>query len=259
MIKTALQTISWGDPQHCLFNQIFAEAHKARFDGLEIGFRRLGQITTDEARTLLNKYELELSASHVGGNLADFAQAADERAGLDKVIDYLIELRVPYLIYSGLNRKDDEGLDAEIVQIGEYSDRCADQGITMLYHNHNWEFRDNCRIWRRLQDAKIGSLGFAPDLGWAVMGGYQMGRLLDDIGASIKVLHFKDFAIWGDGRSTCHLGTGVIDFAPVWAWLKGQTDRTIWLTAEQDYADDNDAACASNGAYLATKIAEIGQ
>ena len=38
MFKKAIQTITWGDPQHNLFEHIFENAQKAGFDGLEIGY-----------------------------------------------------------------------------------------------------------------------------------------------------------------------------------------------------------------------------
>ena len=258
MFKTALQTITWGDPQHHLFDHILGQARAAGFQGVEIGFRRLGQVSIDEFRSLLDKHELELSASHVGGNLVDLTQAADERAGLDVVLKCLEGLGSRYLIYSGLNIPDDEALDAEIARIGDFAERCADRGVTLLYHNHDWEFRDDCRIWKRLRAAQIASLGFAPDLGWAAKAGYGIATLLDELGPALKVLHFKDFASQEDGQNTCHLGTGVIDFAPAWAWLARHREQDLWLTAEQDFAEDNDQACAVNGAYLRDQLTSIG-
>ncbi len=259
MLKTSLQTITWGDPQHHLFNHIFGVAAKAGFDGVEIGFRRLGKVSVDHARRLFDRHGLGLSACHVGGNLVDLAQAADERTALEKVLGYLLELEARYLIYSGLNAGTDKELDTEIAQLARLAEGCADKGVSLLFHNHDWEFRNDRRIWNRLQDAQIDVLGFAPDLGWAVKGGQGMGQLLREIGPRVQVLHFKDFLSWEDGQNTCPLGTGVVDFAPAWDWLAEQSQRSIWITAEQDNAEDKDAACAANGAYLAACLDELGR
>lgn len=258
MFKTALQTITWGDPQHHLFDHIFAEAAEAEFNGVEIGFRRLGQVEVEEARQLFDRHGLRLSASHIGGNLADIAQAADERMSLDRVLRYLRELKSDFLIYSGLNVAEDT-LGSEIAHLGQIADRCSDQGIALLYHNHDWEFRNDRRIWRQLLDANIDTLEFAPDLGWAVKGGDQMRTVLDEVGAKAKVLHFKDFITWDDGQNTCHLGTGVVDFTPAWDWLAEQNGADIWLIAEQDNAPDNDRACALNAQYLSSQIARLAR
>lgn len=257
MFKTALQTITWGDPQHHLFNHIFSQANAAGFSGVEIGFRRLGQIRAEDAQDLLSRHGLQLSACHVGGNLADLAQAADERAGLARVLLYLSALEARYLIFSGLNLDNDAALDREIDRLRAMAAQCADSGVTLLYHNHDWEFRDAHHIWKKLLDARISPLGFAPDLGWAVKGGHAMRDLLDEIGEAVHVLHFKDFITWEDGQNTCHLGEGVVDFSPAWEWLATQSDRDIWITAEQDNAHDNDLACAANGAWLHAHLARL--
>jgi len=254
MHKRSLQTISWGDPQHHMFDHIFSVAANAGFEGVEIGFRRLGQISIDKARTLFDKYQLRLSACHVGGNLADLAQASNERDALKTVLNYVCALNSQYLIYSGLNVTSKDELDVEIKRLHDIANDCADREVTLLYHNHDWEFRDNRRIWNYLQDAKINNLGYAPDLGWAVKGGQKMGELLEEIGDAIKLLHFKDFVSWEDGQNTCHLGEGVVDFSPAWKWLPKLNTQSLWLTAEQDNAVNNDEACAVNGAYLANRL-----
>lgn len=258
MIDISLQTITWGDPQHHQFEQIFSIASQAGFGGVEIGFRRLGQLNVDVIADLLAKNGLRLSASHVGGNLADAAQASSERAALERVLDYLVRLDSQYLLYSGLDVDNDSDLDSEIARIGALAEDCARKGIRLLYHNHNWEFVNSRHIWDRLQAASIDALGFAPDLGWAVKGGQDMGELLEEIGSAVKVLHFKDFQSWADGQNTCHLGTGIIDFTPAWAWLAEQSSDHVWITAEQDHALDADKACLHNGAYLTDRATHAG-
>ena len=256
MFKTSLQTITWGDPQHHLFDHIFNLAATAGYSGVEIGFRRLGQISIDEARGLFNKHQLQLSACHVGGNLADLTQAANEREALHTVLSYLTALKSQYLIYSGLNVETDDELANEIERLRDIAKGCAESNITLLYHNHDWEFRQGRRIWNQLQDASIDGLGYAPDLGWAVKGGQDMAALLNEIGTATKVLHIKDFVSWEDGQNTCHLGDGVVDFTPAWKWLSQQNNSNIWVTAEQDNAKDNDLACRVNGDYLSAQLAK---
>ena len=39
MFRKSLQTITWGDPQHHLFDHIFTVARNAGYDAVEIGFR----------------------------------------------------------------------------------------------------------------------------------------------------------------------------------------------------------------------------
>ena len=88
--------------------------------------------------------------------------------------------------------------------------------------------------------------------------GQDLSAILGDLDDRIKVLHFKDFLSRNEGQNTCPLGTGIIDFEPAWQWLADRADRDIWITAEQDNADDADAACIANGAYLNDRLIASG-
>jgi len=106
----------------------------------------------------------------------------------------------------------------------------------------------------------VPELGFAPDLGWACYAGVDLAALLDRLDERIAVLHFKDLDRFAAEPETVQLGSGVIDFAPAWAWLQLRPDRDVWVTAEQDHAADADAAAAHNGALLTARLhgQEIG-
>ncbi len=259
MFKASLQTITWGDPQHDRFDQIFAQAKSNGFDGLEIGFRRLRQVGHRELQQLLDRHQIQINASHIGGNLGDLGQAENERADFEAALEFLSALGVPYLLYSGLNEPQDAALNVAIDQLNGFAERCAQAGIQLLYHNHDWEFRNSQRIWERVRKNGSDTLGFALDLGWAAKAGEDLTALLDDLADAVKVLHFKDFASSQPGQNTCHLGEGVIDFSAAWNWLDRQGRSHIWLTAEQDNADDADLACTINGAYLSRHIARLGK
>lgn len=258
MFKTSLQTITWGDPQHNRFAEIFALAKACGFDGLEIGFRRLREVRTNEMQNLLDHHGMVINASHIGGNLGDLGQAENERADFDAALRYLSELNIPYLLYSGLNEPLDDALDMAIEQLNGFADRCAEHGVTLLFHNHDWEFHNNQRIWDRLLERRSASLGYALDLGWAVKAGQSLTKLLSELGEAAKILHFKDFKSTEAGQNTCHLGEGIIDFSPAWQWLNNQEGANIWLTAEQDNADDADIACRTNSEYLAYHKEKLG-
>jgi len=103
MFRKSLQTITWGDPQHDRFDRIFALASESGFHGLEIGFRRFSAVSIAELQELLDRHNLVLNASHIGGNLDDLGQAANERGTLDVALDYLSAVHAPYLLYSVLN------------------------------------------------------------------------------------------------------------------------------------------------------------
>ena len=228
MIKTSLQTITWGDPQHDRFEEIFSLARANGFNALEIGFRRLSQVTVSEMKALLGEQKLGVNASHIGGNLGELGQAENERADFDSALAYLVELGVPYLLYSGLHEKEDAALDSAIDQLNGFAERCEAEGVQLLFHNHDWEFLNDNRIWKRLCNNRSSSLGFALDLGWTAKIGMSLGEALSDIADDVKILHFKDFISGEAGQNTCHLGEGIIDFSPAWHWLSQHRDKDLW-------------------------------
>jgi len=258
MTKTSLQTITWGDPQHDRFDEIFSLAKANGFTGLEIGFRRLREVPVADINKLLQLHDLQINASHIGGNLGDYGQAENERADLEAAINYLEKLRIPYLLYSGLIEQEDDALNHAIDQLNHFADRCSDHGIYLLFHNHDWEFKNNQRIWNRIRENRSSSLGFALDLGWAAKAGQSPGAVLESLAGDIKILHFKDFISAESGQNTCHLGEGIIDFSSAWDWLSLNANNDLWITAEQDNADDATQACVANGAYLNDQLFRCG-
>lgn len=259
MLRTALQTITWGDPQHEQFDSIFKIAKQAGFQGVEVGFRRLSQVDPETVRDLLEKYGLELSASHIGGNLSDKSQASEEREAFESAVKTMATLGVKYLMYSGLNEEDDQQLDSQIQALNEAAKYSADRGVRLLFHNHAWEFENDRRILNRLLDSADESLGFGPDVGWAAKVGVDVAELLNELGDRVCVVHLKDFcADERESFSTVHFGDGVMPFQPVWDWLSANPGRDLWVTAEQDSAPDAEAAATANGAFLIQNLQAIG-
>lgn len=258
MLKKTLQTITWGDPQHDRFDHILSLAKASGFDALEIGYRRLSQVSVEEMQTLLDKHQLTLSSTHIGGNLEDMKQAGEERNGLARVLGEVKQLGARNIMYSGLNEKSKEAIETGIDQLNEAASICAEQGLQLLYHNHGWEFADGGWIFQRLLEKASDQIGFGLDVGWALYAGEDVTKLLNDLSDRIHILHIKDYDRLGEGFHTVHLGTGVLQLEPVWQWIAQQKDRDVFITAEQDSAPDADLACRENGAYLSQQFEALG-
>tara|TARA_B100001029_G_C14876915_1_gene347737 strand:- start:141 stop:749 length:609 start_codon:yes stop_codon:yes gene_type:complete len=199
-----------------------------------------------------------INATHIHGNLGNPKLAENLSKELAGALKYLRQLGVPFILYSGLNELQDEELDFAISQLNIFANRCAEKEVTLLFHNHYWEFENNKRIWNRLLEKRSPSLCYALDLGWVVKSGQDLSEILNELGEKIKIIHFKDFFSKEAGLNTCHLGEGIIDFSKAWEWIKFQNMSNIWLTAEQENADDPDIACRVNGSYLLKKIKMFG-
>lgn len=248
--RIACQTITWGGEQCSKFPEVFAEAAKAGFSGVEIGFRHIRQTPPVELIGMLKEQGLALVASHVGGNLFDAQQANQERGILDEVIEYLKQTGTGLLMYSGLRYESDEQLAAGIDMLNRAAEKCASSGIKLLYHNHDFEFADGGKAIRGLIEKGSNALGFCPDIGWVMKGGANVIDLLDEIKERIGAVHFKDFATAEHKCDTVILGRGVAPLAETAEWLKGNMSG-LWVIAEQDNTDVAPAeAAAGNAAYL---------
>ncbi|HET6456444.1 MAG TPA: sugar phosphate isomerase/epimerase family protein [Armatimonadota bacterium] len=249
----ACQTITWGPSQKEHFTEVFAEVAAAGFTGVEIGFRHIRETAPADLKKMLDHHGLVLAASHVGGNLFDAAQAESERGLLDEVLEYLSAMGTKILMYSGLRYESDTQLAEGIAGLNRAAAECREQGVSLLYHNHAFEFADDGKVIRAL--IKDGELGFCPDVGWVMKGGWGIGDFLDSICGRVGVMHFKDFATSGPGCDTVPLGKGVAPLKEAAEWIKKNTSG-LWVIAEQDNTDILPAeAAAVNGAFLKEVLA----
>jgi sugar phosphate isomerase/epimerase len=238
------QTISWGEDQSGRFPEVFAEIAGAGFAGVEIGWRRLANTPPARLRAMLSEHGLVLAASHVGGNLADTAQARGEWEMLDRVLDYLNETGTPRLMFSGLSGVTERGrLDAELAVLQRAAERCRARGVQLLYHNHDWEFRNDAMILTALLAA--GTIEFCPDVGWITKAGANVAEVLARMSGRVGAMHFKDFADMTPGINTVVLGTGVAALSEAAAWVRANVRGEFWVIAEQDRTDRSTADMAA--------------
>jgi sugar phosphate isomerase/epimerase len=201
---------------------------------------------------MLDAAGLELLGTHLGGNLEDRAQAEGEKNVLDEVIEYLKPLGASLIMYSGLRYESDEQLRTDLEMLNRGARRCRDEGLSLLYHNHNWEFQQGGRVIEALLQDGVAELGLCPDVGWVMKGGRDIDGFLTAAGERVKALHFKDFATDGPEVETVVLGDGVAPLKEAAAWAKEHMEGG-WMIAEQDRAAVEPAeAVRRNAEFLKT-------
>ena len=233
--KLGCQTITFGGEQSQDFPRVFEAVRAAGYDGVEIGFRHIQSTPPDRMRKMLDAAELTLLGTHLGGNLEDRAQAEGEKRILDDVLDYLEPLGTELIMYSGLRYENDEQLAEELEMLNRSARKCAERGVDLAYHNHNWEFQGGGQVINALLHDADPALGFCPDIGWVMKGGRGVTDFLNEAGQRVKSLHFKDFATREEEVDTVILGTGVAPLEEAATWAKENMDGG-WMTAEQDSA-----------------------
>lgn len=246
----ACQTITFGETQKEHFPEIFDQVKAAGYAGVEIGIRHVANMPPDALAQLLAGKGLALTALHMGGNLLDLNQADGERNNLEYAIQYMKVAGTNILMYSGLRGDTDEELQKNLDMLNRAAEMAKAEGISLLYHNHNWEYENGGRIINALINDSSEALGFCPDIGWVMRGGWDIVEFFEKIKGRIGALHFKDFAEIDGKWDTVMLGEGVAPLREAAEWAKKNTSG-MWAIAEQDRAAvPAPQAVAQNSAYL---------
>lgn len=252
----ACQTITWGNEQSTFFPRVFDEVKAAGYTGVEIGFRHVCSHPPSEIKQLLDDRGLLLAALHIGGNLFDPAQAHQERTALDLALEYLDAMGSKLLMYSGLRFQDEQQFARDFMTLNTAAEECHSRGVHLLYHNHNWEFEGSAQVMEALIEKGSRKLGFCPDIGWVMKGGWKVTTFLSQIRDRIGAIHFKDFATDGPGCDTVILGTGVAPLIEAAEWVQKNTNG-MWVIAEQDTADVPPGEAAVRNAEFLHRLLHI--
>lgn len=233
MVKIGCQTITWG-PEKNRNNilDIIKEVKQIGYEGIEIGARHLNPEMIDVYNRALKEADLKLIALHSGGDFLDSSSVSVQMKNIDTTIEMIKRLEGEYLFLSGTYKEnktiDDYKTEAKVYN--EIGKKCADNGIKLCYHNHNWEFFNEMIGYKILvEETDERIVNFVVDVGWVTMGGYDPIKLIKDIYERVEAVHFKDFT--SEGEIT-ELGSGVVDFKGIYEVIKHK--RNMWIIAEQD-------------------------
>ena len=254
MVKIACQTIVYGNPViKDNIERILKNVADNNYDGVEIGARHFYMEKPDYYIDLLKKNNLEIPAVHVGGDFLNKDSAAEQIAGIGNTIKFAEKLGCKYLYLSGAYREqktDDDYLhEARVYE--EIGLRCADGGLVLCYHNHDWEFNNNGRgMALLLEYVNEEYMKLVPDVGWLTVAGVNPAAFIKDHIERIEALHFKDFKNYEMPRVFIELGDGIVDFVAVYrCFADARTD--FWITAEQDTATHTpEESVKANQAYI---------
>jgi sugar phosphate isomerase/epimerase len=228
---------------------MLGEIRNAGFAGVEIGYRRLKKAGADEMKRMLDDNGLILVATHVGGNLKDPGQAKSEWGMLNEIIDYLDVFGTKLIMFSGLKFIDEEQLVRHLGRFREACEYCATRGVRLAYHNHDWEFDHDGRVFNALVDED--GISFCPDLGWIHQAKEDVLGVLGRIKGRIAAVHAKDVESADKEFKAVLLGTGEAPLAAGLAWAKDHSEEDFWVISEQDSTEVSTKETAErNAAFL---------
>lgn len=206
-------------------------------------------VTATELKQLLDKYEIKAVSTHV--------QLADLRKDLDSVVAFNRALGNTHLVVPYLSDKerptDAAGWTALGKELGELARQVQAKGMTLAYHNHDFELVDfgGKTGLELLFDGAGSTLRSELDLAWVARAGYSPAAMLSKFSGRVFAVHAKDNAPKGQAKDEggfAALGQGVLDWKAI---LPAARKAGVqWYIIEHDKPLDPAAVVKIGADYL---------
>lgn len=197
------------------------------FDGVE--FAGYGGLTAKEVKALLDDLGLQAAASHVP--LEELENNLTQVIEDQKILGskYVV---CPYLIP---DRRSEEDYKALITILDEAGERCRREGITLCYHNHDFELErlsdGRMALQAIFDDTDRKNVKAELDVYWLTKAGEQPVQWINRYKDRTPLVHLKDMTT-DEEQFFAELGTGGVDIEAV---LKlGEAAGVEWWVVEQD-------------------------
>jgi sugar phosphate isomerase/epimerase len=238
MVRIGYQLYSAREEAALDLEKVLREISKLGYDGVELaGF--YGK-SAQEMRALLDAHKLEALSSHVALQLIE-----EDMFG---VIAYHLaigckRIAIPYL--QDADRPGQPGFARVIAVIHRFARLCRAAGITLLYHNHDFEFVAFSGTYAL--DFLYGAvpeelLKTEIDACWVRYSGLDPVEYILKYAGRSPVVHMKDY-VCGEPTAPCQPRPESFQFRPVGAGcqdvaalVRASVDAGAeWLVVEQDF------------------------
>lgn len=198
----------------------------------------------DEYAALLPAFGLTASSGHaslLGCDLVPVFEAA-KKIGVTTVIDPMVAAE---------RWTTSDNIVAIAAELNAIARIAADEGITVGYHNHWWEFEpmDGTTALEAFADNLEEAVVLEVDTYWASVAGLEAAALLARLGDRVRFIHVKDGDISLDNSAQVAVGSGRMPVLDVLA-AAPQAVRVVEL---DDFAGDVFDALADSVAYLTAR------
>jgi sugar phosphate isomerase/epimerase len=221
------------------------------FDGVE--FAGFGGLTAPKVRELLDDLGLRAAASHV--------PLEQLQTNLEKVIEeqkivgsnYVV---CPYLLPDQRTEEDYKKLITFLDQAGE---ACQPEGITLCYHNHDFELErlqdGRMALEAIFQDTKSNNIQTELDVYWLTKAGEDPLEWINRYKQRAPLVHLKDMTT-DEEQFFAELGTGGVNIDGVLAI--GEEAGVKWWVVEQDVSRRTPLESIEKSMqYLKTKLPQF--
>ena len=247
-LPVAVQVYSVRDDAAADFRGAMLKLKAMGYDGVELA--GLYSYSKEEIKAILDEVGIPAISAHV--------PFFEMREDIGKVIDTYKFLGCKYIVVPYLmegDRPGDPAYDGVRADIGRFGDACAAAGLTLLYHNHDFEFmvmpNGNFALDELYAGTTPAQLQVEPDTCWIKVAGQDPAAYVRKYTGRVPVVHLKDFYKEGSGGKLYELigieteeqeAKGFFEFRPLGQGLNdipSILDASLdagagWVVVEQD-------------------------
>jgi sugar phosphate isomerase/epimerase len=197
------------------------------YDGVELA--GYGGLTVEEVKAILDHLDLQAVANHV--------PLAELESNLAQVIENQKILKSKYLVcpYIMPDRRSEEDYRALIALLNQVGETCKEEGITLCYHNHDFELErlsDGRKVLEAIfDDTNAENVKAELDVYWLAKAGEEPTEWMNRYKGRAPLIHLKDMTTDAE-QFFAELGTGGVDMDGVLA--AGEQTGVQWWVVEQD-------------------------
>ncbi|WP_407026479.1 sugar phosphate isomerase/epimerase family protein (plasmid) [Agrobacterium rosae] len=214
------------------------------------------KLSSDELKALLDKHKIKVISSHVP--IVRMRNELDKVIAEQKAVGNTV-ITMPYLM-PDQRPTDAKGWQDLGKELGGYADKIAAQGMSMAYHNHDFELVefDGKTALEIILAAAGPNLESELDVAWVARSGHDPSTFLPSLKGRLFAIHAKDNAPAGQGekeKGFATLGTGVLDWAAILPAAKNAGAK--WYILEHDMPISAEDVLTKGNAYLKDKLPAI--
>lgn len=187
-----------------------------------------------EVRRILDDVGMRSHSAHIS--------TATLRNGLEEACEGANIIGQRYLVLGWLSPEERKGLDDYkrlIENLNRGSEVCKKAGITLGYHNHDFEFEKiEGEVPYHMIVTQTGDLALELDVYWATKAGRDPVKMLKAHPGRFHLMHLKD--IDASGNFT-ELGRGRIDFSAVLKAAKDSGVKHAYIEQDETPGDPFDS------------------
>jgi sugar phosphate isomerase/epimerase len=195
------------------------------FDAVE--FAGFGGLKAIEVKNLIDELGLKAASSHI--------PLEELKHNLPQVIQDQKTIGSSYVVCPYIENRTEKDYLALIEDLKKIGDACRKEGLTLCYHNHDFELEPLSDGRKALdvilEETEGGQLKAEFDIYWLQKAGEQPSTWIDRYQGRTPLIHLKDMTL-DDEQFFAELGTGGVDLDTV--FILGEKAGVEYWVVEQD-------------------------